>query len=95
LFKKGRGLSLIEHDQARQAYQLTPLLREELFSRLKNPQSYHQAAFAYYKTICEGQESIDPVLVEEWIFHALGGGEEKTASQQGGILVKHLREGTF
>jgi tetratricopeptide (TPR) repeat protein len=92
LLKKGMGLSLIEHHQAGRAYQLTPLLQEELLSQLKNPQSCHQAAFAYYKTICEGQESIDPLLVEEWIFHALGSGEEKTASQQGGILVKHLRE---
>jgi tetratricopeptide (TPR) repeat protein len=92
LLKKGMGLSLIEHHQARQAYQLTPLLREELLSKLEDTQSCHQAAFAYYKTICEDQESIDPVLVEEWIFHALGGGEEKTASQQGSRLVKHLRE---
>ncbi|MGD2086944.1 MAG: tetratricopeptide repeat protein [Candidatus Aminicenantes bacterium] len=92
LLKKGMGLSLIEHDQARQSYQLTPLLREELLLQLKDPQSYHQAAVVYYKTICESQEFIDPILVEEWIFHALGGGEEKTASQQGGRLVKHLRE---
>lgn len=92
LLKKGMRLSLIEHDQARRAYQLTPLLREELLSQFKDPQSCHQAAAAYYKTICEGQESIDPILVEEWIFHALGGGEEKTASEQGGRLVKHLRE---
>jgi tetratricopeptide (TPR) repeat protein len=92
LLKKGMGLSLIEYDQARQAYQLTPLLREELLSQLKDPQSCHQAAFAYYKTICEDQESFDPVLVEEWIFHALGGGEEKPASEQGGSLIKHLRE---
>jgi tetratricopeptide (TPR) repeat protein len=31
-------------------------------------------------------------LVEEWIYHALGSGEEDTASKQGGRLVKHLRE---
>ncbi|MFC2141194.1 tetratricopeptide repeat protein, partial [Acidobacteriota bacterium] len=92
LLKKGMGLSLIEHHQARHAYQLSPLLREELLSQLKYPQSCHQAASAYYKTICEDQESFDPVLVEEWIFHALGGGEEKTASQQGGRLVKHLQD---
>jgi tetratricopeptide (TPR) repeat protein len=65
---------------------------EELLSQLKNPQSCHQAAFAYYKTICEGQESIDPLLVEEWIFHALESGEEKTASEQGAQLVKHLQD---
>jgi len=92
LLKKGMSLSLIEHDQVRQSYQSTPLLREELLFKLKDPQSYHQAAFAYYDTICKQQESFDPVLVEEQIFHALGGGEEKTASEQGGNLVKHLRE---
>jgi tetratricopeptide (TPR) repeat protein len=92
LLKKGISLSLIEHDQIRQAYQLTPLLQEELLFQLKDPQSCHQAAFVYYETICKQQESFDPVLVEEQIFHALGGGEEKTASEQGGTLVKHLRE---
>jgi tetratricopeptide (TPR) repeat protein len=37
-------------------------------------------------------EFIEPVLVEEWIHHALGCGEEEVASDQGGRLVKHLRE---
>lgn len=92
LLHKGMSLSLIEHDQARQTYQLTPLLREELFSNLKDTQSCHQAAFAYYKKVCETRQVFDPILVEEWIFHALGCGEEKTASDQGGRLVKHLRE---
>lgn len=92
LLKKGMSLSLIEHDQTRRTYQLTPLLREELLYRLKYTQSCHQAAFAYYKKKCEAQESIDPLLVEEWIFHALGCGEEKTASYQGARLVKHLQD---
>jgi tetratricopeptide (TPR) repeat protein len=37
-------------------------------------------------------EEVDAVLVEEWIYHALGCGEEDTASKQGGRLVKHLWE---
>ncbi len=92
LLKKGMGLSLIEHNQACQTYQLTPLMREELLSRLKDSQSCHQAAFEYYKKECEASETFDPLLVEEWIFHALGCGEEKTASEQGGRLVKHLQD---
>jgi len=92
LLKKGMGLSLIEYDRARQTYQLTPLLREELFSNLEDTQSCHQAAFTYYKEVCEGRETFDPLLTEEWIYHALGCGEEETASDQGGRLVKHLRE---
>ncbi len=92
LLKRGMGLSLIELDQARRTYQLTPLLREELLSELEDTQSCHKAAFEYYKKIYEAQELLDPILVEEWIFHALGCGEEKTASEQGGRLVKHLQE---
>jgi tetratricopeptide (TPR) repeat protein len=92
LLKKGMGLSLIEHDRARRTYQLTPLLREELFSNLEDPHSCHQAAFTYYKEVCEGRKTFDPILTEEWIYHALGCGEEETASDQGGRLVKHLRE---
>ncbi|NIM12452.1 MAG: tetratricopeptide repeat protein [Candidatus Aminicenantes bacterium] len=92
LLQEGMGLSLIEHDQARQDYQATPLLREELLTELKDKQSCHQAAFTYYKKICKGQESINPILVEEWIYHALGCGEEEVASEQGEILVKNLRE---
>ncbi len=92
LVEKGRGLSLIEYDSAHRSYQLTPLLREEFFSKLEDIPSCHEAAFEYYKTICEARESIDPILVEEWIYHALGCGQEKTAVEQGGHLVKHLRE---
>jgi tetratricopeptide (TPR) repeat protein len=91
LLQEGMSLSLIEHDQAKRNYQLTPLLREELLCKLKDIQPCHQAAFEYYKRICEARDSIDPVLTEEWIFHALGCGQEKTASQQGSHLVKYLR----
>ena len=92
LLKKGMGLSLIEHDGAHKIYQLTPLLRKELLSKIKDISSCHEAAFVYYKAVCEGREYFDPILVEEWIFHALGCGEERTASDQGGRLVKHLRD---
>jgi tetratricopeptide (TPR) repeat protein len=92
LLQEGIGLSLIEYDQARENYQLTPLLREELLAELKDRQACHQAAFAYYKKVCEGRKSIDPIQVEEWIYHALGCGEEEVASEQGGRLVQYLRK---
>jgi tetratricopeptide (TPR) repeat protein len=92
LLRKGMALSLAEYDQARKSYQVTPLLREELLKRLKNHLPCHEAAFAYFKKVCEARESIDPVLTEEWIYHALGCGEEDAASRQGGELVDILRE---
>ncbi|MFC2146756.1 tetratricopeptide repeat protein [Acidobacteriota bacterium] len=94
LLHQGLGLSLVEHDQARQSYQVTPLLREELLKDLEEHQflSCHEAAFTYYKKKCESQDRFDPLVVEEWIFHALGYGEEDTASEQGGRLVEYLRE---
>jgi tetratricopeptide (TPR) repeat protein len=92
LLQEGIGLSLIEHDQARGNYQLTPLLREELLAELKDLNACHRAAFPYYEEICKAQEAIDPVQVEEWIYHALGCGEEEVASDQGGRLVQHLRD---
>ena len=92
LLHQGLGLSLVEYDEARQSYGVTPLLREELLGELKDLQSCHEAAFAYYKQICEPAKHFDPMLVEEWIFHALGCGEEDVASKQGGMLVKHLRD---
>ncbi len=94
LLKQGLGLSLVEYDNARQNYGVTPLLREKLLTDLEEHhfQSCHEAAFAYYKKICEPTDHFDPILVEEWIFHALGCGEEDVASRQGGRLVKHLRE---
>jgi tetratricopeptide (TPR) repeat protein len=92
LLKKGMGLGLIEHDEAHKTYRLTPLLRDELRSKIKDTSPCHKAAFVYYKAVCEGQEYIDPFMAEEWIFHALGCGEERTASEQGARLVKHLRD---
>jgi tetratricopeptide (TPR) repeat protein len=92
LLHLGLGLSLVEHDQARKSYGVTPLLREELLTGLDHLEPCHQAAFSYYKKICESNDRLDPILVEEWIFHALGCGAEDTASRQGGRLVGYLRK---
>jgi len=92
LLRQGLGLSLVEHDQARKSYGVTPLLREELLTGLDQIYPCHQAAFSYYNKICESNDRFDPILVEEWIFHALGCGEEETASEQGGRLVNYLRD---
>jgi tetratricopeptide (TPR) repeat protein len=96
LLEQGKRLSLVEHDQARKSFELTPLLREELFKDLEEDalQSCHEAAFYYYKNSCEGkdEDQFDPIGVEEWIYHALGCGEEEVASRQGGNLVGHLRD---
>jgi tetratricopeptide (TPR) repeat protein len=92
LLRKGMALSLAEHDQAHESYQVTPLLREELLKGLSNYEPCHKAAFTYFKKVCEVREFIDPVLTEEWIYHALNCGEEDVASRQGGELVDILRE---
>jgi hypothetical protein len=93
----GRGIHLIlaEHDQARDIYVISPLLHEYLWSCLKKKQdrqSCHEAAFAYYEQVCGAQEALDPVLTEEWIYHALNCGREDVASRQGGQLVTYLRK---
>ncbi len=92
LLKMGMGLSLIEFDQTCQTYQVTPHLREELLSTLPEPISCHHAAFLYYKAIRESQESMDHILAEEYIYHALKCGEDDAASELGGRLVKHFRD---
>ncbi|HLP45162.1 MAG TPA: tetratricopeptide repeat protein [Candidatus Kapabacteria bacterium] len=92
LLEVGMRLSLTEHDQVRQNYQVTPLLKEELLKGFANLKECHEAAFAYYKKVCEPRDSIDPILTEEWIYHALGCGEEDMASNQGSRLIYYLRE---
>jgi tetratricopeptide (TPR) repeat protein len=95
LLKAALVLSLVEHDQARQTYVVTPLLREELLAGLaeKKLRDGHEAAFAYYKGLCEPMgDDMDPLLVEEWIYHALACGEEEVAVHQGGRLITYLRE---
>ncbi|HLP45528.1 MAG TPA: tetratricopeptide repeat protein, partial [Candidatus Kapabacteria bacterium] len=91
LLRKGMSLSLAEHDQARKSFQVTPLLREELLKGIKNHLPCHKAGFTYFKKICEAREVIDPVLTEEWIYHALGCKEEEVSSRQAGRLVEYLR----
>ncbi len=90
---RGMELSLIEHDTARKSYQATPLLKEEFLSKLDNFNTRHEAAFAYYKSICEGKadEQFDPIQMEEWVYHALECGEEDVASSEGGALVNYFR----
>jgi tetratricopeptide (TPR) repeat protein len=91
LLEKGLSLSLIEYDSNRKSYRLTPLFREELFNTLDDFQACHEAAFKYYKTLDENKSEkvLDAMLVEEWIYHALGCGEEETASIMGAGLVKY------
>jgi len=88
------GLSLVEYDGARDLFGVTEMLREELEKGLSEIEtvSAHRGAIEYYGELCEEKESIDPVLHEEWIYHALGCGEEEIASEQGGRLVTALRE---
>jgi tetratricopeptide (TPR) repeat protein len=95
LLKGALVLSLVEHDQALQTYAVTPLLREELLAGVaeKKLRDGHEAAFAYYKGVCDPMgDDMDPLLVEEWIYHALACGEEEVAVHQGGRLVTYLRE---
>jgi tetratricopeptide (TPR) repeat protein len=94
LLKQGTALSLVEHDQARKNYRVTPLVREELWASLDPHHigSCHQAAFDYYTGICVPMSDIKPHLVEELIYHALDCGEEDTAAEQGGRLVDYLAE---
>ncbi len=88
------SLSLVEYDGARDVYEVTEMLHEELEKGLteQDKETCHRGALEYYRGLCEDRESIDPVLHEEWIYHALGCGEEDTASDQGGRLVKTLHE---
>jgi hypothetical protein len=92
LLPEAMGLGLVEYDQARRSYQVTPLLRHELTAALENPRAAHEVAFNYYRNLCEKRNAIDPLLTEEWIFHALGCGEEEVAAQQAAVLVDFFRE---
>jgi tetratricopeptide (TPR) repeat protein len=92
LLSEALSLSLVEYDRAHQGYQVTPLLRKELSAALENPEVAHEVAGEYYRNLCEEHKSINPLLTEEWIFHAIGCGQEEVASQQGAILVNYYRE---
>ena len=92
LLNKGMGLGLIEFDQAHHRYRVIPLLREELLKSVNEQQICHEAALAYYQKACDTLEQPDPGLVEEWMFHSLGCGQEEEASRQGSLLVEHYRK---
>jgi tetratricopeptide (TPR) repeat protein len=92
LLSEAMNLSLLEYDRAHQSYQVTPLLREELSAALEKPEVAHEVACDYYRNVGEKRDTFDPLLTEEWIFHALSCGQEDVASQQGAILVNYYRE---
>ncbi len=95
LLGRGIHLTLAEYDQARDVYSISPLLHEYLWSCIKKKQdreSCHEAAFAYYEQVCGTRGELDPVLTEEWIYHALNCGREDVAVYQAGDLVNFLRE---
>lgn len=88
------SLGLVEYDATRNVYGVTELLREELEKGLSEIEtvSGHRNAMEYYRRLCEGRTGIDPVFHEEWIYHAMGCGEEEIASKQGRRLIAALRE---
>lgn len=93
LLERGIALSMVEYDRVRESYLVTPLVREELWASLdsSSQRSCHRAAFQYYRNTCETKTaSIEPHLFEEWIYHALGCGEEEVATEQGGRLIDYL-----
>ncbi len=95
LLNRSLDLSLVEHLQARQSFCVTPLLQDELLSGLvgEKERDAHAAAFDYYGIICTAKgDKIYPILVEEWIYHALACGEVDAAPCLGGRLVNYLRE---
>ncbi|MCP5107654.1 MAG: tetratricopeptide repeat protein, partial [bacterium] len=71
LLGRGMDLSLIEHDQARHSYQVTPLLREELSENTKDIESCHKAAFNYYKEIYRTKGTVTSMLPHlDYVFKA-------------------------
>ncbi|RQW04663.1 tetratricopeptide repeat protein [candidate division KSB1 bacterium] len=96
LLTRAVHLTLAEYDRARDCYAVSPMLetcgRFVTSRRLVGPQAAHEAAFAYYEQVCTERDNIDPVLTEEWIYHALNYGREDVASHQGGRLVTFLRD---
>jgi len=87
-------LGLVEFDQARSLYEVTPMLKAELAAALSAGEclAAHRAGFDYYTRLCGSLEGLDPLLHEEWVFHALGCNEEDVATDKGGDLVSHLRD---
>jgi tetratricopeptide (TPR) repeat protein len=52
LLDTGMNLSMVEHDQGRNTYHVTPLIREELLTDLECIDTCHRAAFNYYGKYC-------------------------------------------
>lgn len=92
LLQQGLNLTLMEKDPVQESFGVAPILREELLRQLTDCHSCHTAAFGYYEQQCANRDPLDPVLSEEWIYHALGCGEEEVAADKGGDLVSYLRE---
>ncbi len=92
LRQQGLNLTLMEEDPVHKSFAVAPILREELLRQLTDCHPCHTAAFGYYEQQCANRDPLDPVLTEEWIYHALGCGEEEMASRQGARLVDNLRE---
>jgi len=93
LLERGIALGLVEYDRDRKSYLVTPLVREELWASLdsSSQHSCHRAAFQYYRNTCETMiAAVEPHLFEEWIYHALGCGEEEVASEKGARLIDYL-----
>ncbi|MCP4155973.1 MAG: tetratricopeptide repeat protein [bacterium] len=59
---RGMGLSLIEHDQARHTYRVTPVLREELLKNHEENAAGHEAALEYYKKKSDAMEELGRIL---------------------------------
>jgi tetratricopeptide (TPR) repeat protein len=91
---QGVNLGLVEYHQSYDSYMVTPLLREKLLTRLDSNhlQQSHRAAFIFFSNRCASVEEVEPRMLEELIFHALGCGEAETAARQGTRLVNYLRE---
>ncbi|MCP4214670.1 MAG: tetratricopeptide repeat protein, partial [bacterium] len=95
LLERAVALGLVERDEARGVFGVTPLLREELLAKSAEQESLHGAAFGYFGEIClanEKEKKFDAVLVEELVYHALACGKEEVAAGWGGRLVTHLRD---
>ncbi|MCU0289877.1 MAG: tetratricopeptide repeat protein, partial [Acidobacteria bacterium] len=92
LTAKGMSLSLIEYHHIHKAYGVLPLFLGKLQAKREDILFYHEIAYGYYKKICTAKDTIEPVVMEEWIYHALGCGQGKIVSEQGARLVWYLRE---
>ncbi len=66
LLDTGMNLSMVEHDQCRNSYYVTPLIREELLTDLEGIETCHRAAFIYYSKYCGELGNISRLLPHEF-----------------------------